>query len=206
MGEVILHNHFSRVARSWWVLVVTSLLGAGTGLFFHVRQPTLYEARAIFYISIDLAALKELEIPDEFFQYNEDLALGITQSILVLPDLLQEVAVEGQRQGYEVSPENLLQNSTIERKHAIWELRYRNPDALVAQFITGLWASKAYEIMQAWKEAGRTAGYVIFTPPGLEKLPQEPVRYGRNRLMLAGLLVGFAVGIILIEATRLNPK
>lgn len=206
MDEVILRGHFIRLARSWWVLVVASLLGAGAGLFFYARQPVLYEARAIFYVSIDLAALKELEIPDEFFQYNEDLALGVTQAILISPDLLEAVSGESRRQGYDTTPQDLLRNATIERKHAIWELRYRHPDAQAAQRITGLWASKAYETMQAWKESGRTAAYLVFTPPGLEAPPPAPARYGRNRLALAGLLLGFVAGIFLIEAARLFPK
>jgi hypothetical protein len=48
---------------------------------------------------------------------------------------------------------------------------------------------------------------VIFQPPRLALLPQQPVLYGRNNLILAGALIGFMIGILLSSQLirRLKP-
>ena len=87
--------------------------------------------------------------------------------------------------------------STIERKHDIWELRYRSQDPATAQAIVNAWAQTGYQAMLSWQASGKAPDYVIFQPPTQATLPQQPVLYGLNNLVLAGALIGFICGIII---------
>ena len=47
---------------------------------------------------------------------------------------------------------------------------------------------------------------MIFQPPTTDLLPQEPVVYDRNKVVLAGALVGFIAGIIVANLISRSPK
>jgi hypothetical protein len=51
--------------------------------------------------------------------------------------------------------------------------------------------------MLSWQASGKAPDYVVFQPPTQALLPQQPVLYGRNNLVLAGALIGFIAGIII---------
>ena len=91
----------------------------------------------------------------------------------------------------------MINNYTIERKHDIWELRYRNQDPATAQAIVNAWAQSGYQAMLSWQASGKAPDYVIFQAPTLALLPQQPVLYGRNNLVLAGALIGFISGVVI---------
>ena len=95
---------------------------------------------------------------------------------------------------------------TIERKQDVWELRYRNTDPQVAQEVVGGWAEIGYQTMLSWQETGKIPDYVIFQPPATGLLPQAPVVYDRNKVILAGALIGFIVGIIVTNLISRSPK
>jgi hypothetical protein len=143
--------------------------------------------------------LQSLNLPADKFQYNEDLALNATRAILFSPELLSSVIAESYQQGIKVSEADLINNTTVERKHAFWELRFRHSNPAISLGITNLWANKAYETMLSWSRSGKVPGYVIFAPPALATLSLTPVTYGRNQLVLAGFILGFIAGILVAE-------
>jgi hypothetical protein len=197
--EFVLVEQFYRLVKFWWLILICGLIGGGVGFFIYQSHPSEYESKAIFYVTLDIEPLQKLNLPANQYQYNEDLALNVTGAILVEPELLSTIVMESSKQSISVTKEYLLNNSTIERKHAFWELRFRHADPQISQSVTNLWAEKAYETMLTWSKTGKAANYVIFTPPALSVLPDQPVNYGLNRLMLAGFLAGFLAGILLTE-------
>jgi uncharacterized protein involved in exopolysaccharide biosynthesis len=132
------------------------------------------------------------------------MALNTTGGALTSMEVLNNVTIQASNLGQSRTVNDLLNNSTIERKHDIWELRYRSQDPSVAQSIVNTWAKLGYQAMLSWQASGKIPDYVIFQPPTLAVIPQKPVLYGRNNLMLAGILIGFIAGIVI--STILNPK
>ncbi|RPI27979.1 MAG: hypothetical protein EHM70_17220 [Chloroflexota bacterium] len=197
MSEFILLEQFNRIIKAWWLIVVAAILGGAAGYVFHRSHPPVYEATATFFVSIDASQTQEL--PKDLYQYDEDIALAVTQAVILSPSVLENVTLAAHEQGIQVDPNGLFNNSAVERKHAFWELRYRDPDPSRAQTIANLWAEIAYQQMVAWKESGQIVNYVIFNPPIPAVTPEQPVLYGRNQLMLAGCLSGLVAGILLAE-------
>jgi uncharacterized protein involved in exopolysaccharide biosynthesis len=111
--------------------------------------------------------------------------------------VLNNVVTQAQGLGYPVTVKDLLDNSTVERKHDVWELRYRSPDPATAQAIVNDWAQSGYQEMLSWQASAKAPDYVVFQPPSQALLPEQPVLYGLNRLVLAGALIGFIIGIII---------
>jgi uncharacterized protein involved in exopolysaccharide biosynthesis len=197
-------EYFSRVISLWWIVLLTTFLGGALGFVFFHLHPPVYEATATYIITLDLYRFPTLGVREDLIQYNEDMALNTTGGVLTSMDVLNNVTIQARNFGQSLTVNDLLNNSTIERKHDIWELRYRSQDPSVAQSIVNTWAKLGYQAMLSWQASGKTPDYVIFQPPTLAVIPQKPVLYGRNNLMLAGILIGFIAGIII--STILNPK
>jgi uncharacterized protein involved in exopolysaccharide biosynthesis len=197
-------EYFSRVISLWWIVLLTTFLGGVLGFVFFHLHPPVYEATATYIITLDLYRFPTLGVREDLIQYNEDMALNTTGGVLTSMDVLNNVTIQARNFGQSLTVNDLLNNSTIERKHDIWELRYRSQDPSVAQSIVNTWAKLGYQAMLSWQASGKTPDYVIFQPPTLAVIPQKPVLYGRNNLMLAGILIGFIAGIII--STILNPK
>jgi hypothetical protein len=191
------HEYFSRVISYWWVVLFTTILGGTFGfILYHVHAP-VYEATATYFVTLDLTQFPIQGVREDLIQYNEDMALNTTEGALLSTELLQRVVSQAKMAGYSVTVKDLLNNYTIERKHDIWELRYRSHDPIEAQAIVDLWAQSGYQEMLSWQASGLSPSYVIFQPPTLAQLPQQPVLYGRNNLVLAGALIGFIIGIVI---------
>jgi hypothetical protein len=197
-------EYFGRVMRFWWVVLLATILGGAFGLiYFHLHAP-VYEATSTYFITLDLNRFPVLGTREDLIQYNEDMALNTTEGALLSTEVLNEVVTQAQGQGDSLTASELLNNYTIERKHDIWELRYRNPDPQIAQSIVNIWSQIGYQAMLSWQASGLAPEYVIFQPPKPALLPQQPVLYGRNNLVLAGALIGFVIGIII--SAQLNQR
>lgn len=203
IDEFIPLENFKRIVKYWWVVAIAILLGGVVGFVFHQLQPPVYEAKATYYASIDSTKMPELTV--EQYQYDEDISLGMTKGALLSPQAIQATIQQAKANNIQVDQYTLEVNSTIEREHTLWELRYRSPDPALAQTLANVWVEQGYQVMQAWQQNGTIPNYVIITPPTPASLPLTPAIYNRNRLILAGSLIGFIAGIILVElaaATR----
>lgn len=188
---------FSRVIKFWWIVLLGTIIGGGFGfIFFHLHHP-VYEATATYFVTLDLNLFPTLGIREDLIQYNEDMALNTTEGALLSTEVVNNVILQLKNSGQSLTAKDLLNNYTIERKHDIWELRFRSQDPSVAQSIVNIWAQLGYQAMLAWQASGKAPDYVIFRPPTLALIPERPVLYGRNNLMLAGALIGFIIGIII---------
>lgn len=184
-----------------------TLLGGALGfVFFHIHPP-VYEATATYYVTIDLSRFPLHNVRDDLIQYNEDMALSTTEGALLSSAVLNDVIDQLKTTGISLTMKDLLGNYTIERKHDVWELRYRHQDPLVAQTIVNTWAPIGYQTMLSWQASGNAPAYVVFQPPSQAVVPSEPVLYGRNNLMLAGALIGLVISIIIsARIGRLSSK
>jgi uncharacterized protein involved in exopolysaccharide biosynthesis len=189
--------YFSRVMNAWWLVLLTTFLGGVLGFVFFHLHPSVYEATATYFVTLDLNRFPTLGVREDLIQYNEDMALNTTGGALLSAEVLNNVITQVRDIGQSLTVKDLLDNSTIERKHDIWELRYRSRDPSVAQSIVNTWAQLGYQAMQSWQASGKAPDFVIFQPPTLALIPQQAVLYGRNNLMLAGALIGFIAGIII---------
>jgi len=191
------YEYFSRILSYWWVVLLATLIGGAFGFLFFELHPPVYEATASYFVTLDMNNFPTLGVREDLIQYNEDMALNTTEGALLSTEVLNQVVSQTSGKGINLAVRDLLSNYTIERKHDIWELRYRNQDPARAQSIASIWAQLGYEEMLSWQASGKAPGYVIFQPPSQVETPQRPVVYGRNNLVLAGALIGFVIGIIL---------
>ena len=200
--------YLTRVMNIWWLVLLTTFLGGLFGFIFFHLHPPVYEPTATYFVTLDLYRFPIQGVREDLIQYNEDMALNTTEGALVSMEVLNRVILQVKDIGQSLTVKDLLDGSTIERKHDIWELRYRNQDPAIAQSIVNTWAQVGYQAMLSWQAAGLAPDYLIFQPPTLALVPQQPVLYRQNNLMLAGALIGFMIGIIfssLIHRNKIEP-
>ena len=201
MDEFLPLQHFYRLTRLWWLIVLCSLLGMGAAYIFHRFNPPVYEATASINVTIDLAKLQILtDIPKDKLQYNEDLAVSVTDQAFRSLEAYQAVLTRCLAQGLPI-PDigTLYANHTLERRHAIWQLHYRHTDPQVALAVANTWAEVAYENMTLWQSTAQIPAYLIIMPPVPAILPTAPALYDLYRLLLAGSLIGLILGILLTD-------
>jgi uncharacterized protein involved in exopolysaccharide biosynthesis len=80
-------------------------------------------------------------------------------------------------------------------------LRYRHQDPQIAQSIVNFWAERGWEALQEAQQGGRAEEFVILDLVSLAALPQAPIYQNRNNLILAGTMIGFITGVILVDFT-----
>jgi hypothetical protein len=201
MQEFALIEHFYRFLRLWWVLLAAAMLGGLVGYFFSRNHPPIYEAIATYSVNIDMDKVpqKPLELHDE------DLALSTTQAVLMSPEVMAAVLAEAAKLGYPMDITQLIANSSIERQHAFWVLRFRSADPAFAQTMVNFWATTGYQTMMDWQAAGKSPAYVIYSPPTLSGEPIKPVYFTTNRLVLAGSLIGWLISLLIIELIAGRP-
>ncbi len=191
------HSSLLRVMHYWWVVLIATLLGGAFGyIFFHIHPP-VYEATATYFVTLDLNTFPHIGTREDLIQYNEDMALNTTEGALLATQTLNQVVSQAQEAGFSLTVRDLLKNYTLERKHDIWELRFRSQVPSVAQAIVNIWAQAGYQEMLEWQAIGLAQPYVVFQAPSPALLPEQPVLYGRNNLVLAGAMIGFIVGIFI---------
>jgi hypothetical protein len=197
MDEFIPIEHFNRLLKTWWIIVAAALLGGLVGYVFHRLKPPVYEATAIFYVTIDSTKLAELNAVQR--QYDEDIAVSMTEAAMRDAGVQERALIQAAEQNISLDLADLQENSRIERRHAFWQLRFQHPDPAVARTVVNLWAGQSYELIKAWEAGSYLPNYVAFTPPSLAAIPRQPVIYHRNQVVLAGALLGLIAGIVLVE-------
>ncbi len=198
MTEFTPFDRFSKLINFWWVIALAAILGGAGGYLFYHLHPPLYEAASIFYVSIDVNQMAKMQTP-EAYQYNEDLGVEALKAVLVSDEVTQAVIQKAAGQNIHIDALALQKNGTIERQHGLWELRYRSEDPAAAQAVTNLWAEQGYETMLKWKSANRIAVYVKIEPPTTAPLPDTPVAFRLNYLMLSGALLGFIASAVVSD-------
>jgi len=189
-------EYFNKLIGLWWLIALATFLGGVFGFIFHQVKSPEYEATAAYIVTIDLNRFPFQGVREDLIQYNEDMAVNITQDALLSREVRDTVINKLKETGISITPEDLINNSTIERKQEIWELRYRSQDPQQAKVIVDTWAKLGYAAMLSWQQSGKAPDYVTFNPPAIADIPLHPIVYDRNKLIFAGALIGFIVGTI----------
>jgi hypothetical protein len=199
-NEFVPFDYFARLARFWWVVVLCAVLGGAIGLIIHRLKPPIYEAQAVFTASIDFNKIDFMHpqastpVPFQFTQYDEDIALSVVNSSLI--DVVPQVVTFAQQNGIQVDATGLKSQSTIEREHAYWDLRYRNADPILAQKIVNYWAETGFSDLKTKRSAGQVQPYVTFDLIQLADLPKNPAYFQTNSFVMSGALLGLITGLL----------
>lgn len=188
-------EHFYTYLRLWWLLLAAALLGGLAGFLFSRTHAPLYEAMAKFMVEIDLEKVPQ----DKLDFYYIDMALATTEGALISDEVLEDVYAEAARLGQATAGWDLLADTSIERRHAFWELRFRHPDPELAKALVNWWAQRGYEAMLQMQAEGLSPDYVVYSPPTKARAASQPTNFAVNKLVLAGSLIGWLVGLLLIE-------
>jgi uncharacterized protein involved in exopolysaccharide biosynthesis len=204
-------DSINNLLNHWWKIALIAILFGLLGLAFSYIQPPKYEAEAIFSATIDYRDINfenlvdETGQPLEFSQYDVDLALSAVQRALIA--LKANALQHGQTLDPSINAESFGKNHWIERLHDRWSLRYRHEDPGVAQSIVNFWAELAMTRIEAEQAAETIEPYVIVNLIQKAELPQNPTYQNRSTLMLAGIAIGFALGVLVFDFKhRYLPK
>lgn len=204
MNEFIPIQHFYRIVRLWWVVVLAVLLGGGMGFIVHLFRPAVYEATASIYVSIDFDKVES----DTLTQYDKDLVLSIVQQTFFTPEVREAMigSTEYQSAGLDIHEWN--RSVSVEREHAIWKIRVQHTNPKFAQVLVNKWAQLGYQHLSYLQEKGEIPDYVLLESPIPAELPLKPTNFGRNQLVLAGCLIGFIIGSMISDwlGWRLNKS
>ncbi|HPH98195.1 MAG TPA: hypothetical protein PKW33_18700 [Anaerolineaceae bacterium] len=192
--------------RWWWVLVLAAILGGAGGFVFERLQPPLYEARAaingnLLFDSIGVCVPTPAPPPEgaptptpfSLTQYDEDMALAVIQDSLV--EVMPQAAALAN-----MDQPTFLQNAIVERKHNLWEVRFRHADAQTAQQVTNAWLRLGLQRLEEKRASGRVRPYVTYSLQEEAALPTTPTYYRTNLLVLCGTLIGLLAGVVFLSA------
>jgi len=193
-------NH---LLQNWWKITLCVIIFSLLGLAFSFIRPPKYEAEAIFSSTIDYSQLNfenivdERDQPYQLTQYDLDLALSAVQRILT--QVRNKAIAYAQTLDPTLDAATFQQNTLIERLHDRWYLRYRHEDPLIAQSIVNHWAELGAAQLAEEQASGKIESFVLASLIAEANLPNQPIYQNRNTLILAGTLIGFGVGIILVD-------
>ena len=196
------YDHLSPTLALWWVLVICSIIGGVAGYIMHRFKPPVYEARAVFMASIDFnkvdfSYFESTTPPHQFSEADENNSLELVRASLL--NVEPQVVTYAQQKGLLIDAVLLKGQSTIERKHALWDVYFRYPDPTVAQDIINYWAQQALEDLQAKQKMNQLPPYIFFDLIQLADLPKNPTYVNTNSFVLAGGVIGLVVGIFLVN-------
>jgi uncharacterized protein involved in exopolysaccharide biosynthesis len=209
-GEFEPLEHISRIVRYWWVIVVCGVIGGLSGFIAHRLKPPLYEATAVFMASIDFNKIDFMNLPKtnktpyQFSQYDEDITLVLVQ--VSLREVEPQVVAFAAQNGLQTDVAGLNNLSTIERKHAYWEVRLRSPDPVLAQKLVNYWAQAGFADLKAKQQANKLPSYLFFDLVQLADLPQRPTYFQTNTFVLAGIVIGLVIGSLAVNLPFVRPR
>lgn len=192
MNEFVPVDHFYRIVRLWWVVVLWVLIGGLMGYIVHLSHPPLYEATASLYVGIDFDKVEGGPLT----QYDEDMVLSIVRQAFFAPEVRDAMISSEEYQSSGLDIYQWSQAIKVEREHAFWKIRASLTNPEMAQIMVNKWAELGYQYLYSLRENGDLPNYILLEPPIPAELPLKPKNFGLNQLVLAGSLIGFIVGSI----------
>ncbi len=139
---------FEQALRGWWLVVLVTILGGLLGWAVHSVLPPVYEARAIFTVSINFNQTGSLT------QFEEDFAWNKVGDLINSTAVRDQVIEQANREGILIDSAELAKIATIERKEYIWVLKVRHSNPGTSAKLVNLWADEANrQLMEAYGHA-----------------------------------------------------
>ncbi len=144
------------ILRRWLLVVVCMLIGGWLGWLAHRLQPPVYEAKAVFTMTVNYNQPDVLSLLDKD-HYAEDQIISAAMGLVISNSVRQLVASDAALSditSQELTVEKVI---FIERRQAEVSLVVRNADSQKAARIANVWAQHGFE---ALKEAYAHANQV----------------------------------------------
>ena len=189
--------------QNWWKITLFMIIFGSLGLVFSFLKPPKYEAEAIFSSSIDYSQINfenlqdENEQPLQFTQYDLDLALSAVQRSLLR--VRNRTIVFAKTLDPTLDSATFEQNMRIDRYHDRWYLHYRHEDPQIAQSIVNYWAELGMAQLAEGQASNQVEPFVLASLIAHANLPDKPIYQNRNSLILAGTVIGFGIGVMLVD-------
>ncbi len=130
-------DYFERSIKFWWILVISTLIGAGAGWLFTLIKTPVYESKSSITTAINYAETGFLS------DTEEDHALSAVGDVLLSDSLLSDLRASLDANSLSGMNEELIEILFIEREGYRWTLRVRAESSQTAEQISKTWAEIA---------------------------------------------------------------
>lgn len=196
-------NTIDNLLQNWWKITLCAVIFGLVGLAFSFFNPPKYQAEALFSATIDFRQINyenlvnEAGLPLRVTQYDKDLAISVVPRALL--KVRSSVIDYARTLDPNIDGATFVENSALERLHDRWRLLYRHEDPQVAMSIVNYWADVGMVQLENEQAEETFEPYVIVDLIARAHLPQEPLYQNRNNLIFAGTIIGFFVGVLVID-------
>ena len=203
--EIIILDEFKRILNLWWLVVLCTIVGGAIGFAFRYVTPPMYESKATIHVAVDFT--NTLLNTQPFYSvriYDEDQAMQVIQAAFV--EAIPQVISYSKSLNLSMDEATFLQNSSIERMLALWDIRFRFKDPTIAQKVVNYWLQQSLIVLKQKKQDGTLKPYLTYDVVANANLPTGPTYYQTNILVLAGGLIGLIIGMLLTNLPIFKAK
>jgi hypothetical protein len=153
MNDLSPLDMLERTLHRWWILVALMVLGGMTGWVFSLFRHPVYEATAVYQVSLDEQQLVELgrlapdEVPLEFSDQN--IFLSPVADVFYDPAVLANLLASARSQNIQLPAGDLdLANFTLDRRGTQWFVTVRSADPATAVQLADLWLTTVDAVLR----------------------------------------------------------
>lgn len=201
--DIIALDEFKRILNLWWLVALATILGGAAGFAFRYIAPPAYESKATFHVAVDFTntALNKPEMAPARI-YDEDQSMQTIQVAFL--ETIPQVFAYAKSLGVTMDENSFAQNWSVERMLALWDIRFRYKDPVIAQKIVNQWVELSLNNLDQKKLSGALKPYLSYELVNKASLPIIPSYFQTNILVLAGCIIGLVIGIALTNLPGLK--
>lgn len=158
------------VTTRWYWLVTAMIIGGLLGWGVSTLKKPIYEANAVFTVTIDYTqtgALTDVE---------EDQAMRGVGDIIFSDEVVSATLAALQQKGLELSRDEFFDDAVFDREEFRWAIRYRDESPEIALQVITAWQEQADRILKSSLEHARLAASYQRVLNGLELCLQRSTR------------------------------
>lgn len=160
------------ITAHWYWLVIAMIVGGLLGWGATIFKDPIYEADAVFTVTIDYTqtgALTDVE---------EDQAMRGVGDIIFSDEVVSNTLAALKSEGMELSREEFFDDAIFDREEFRWAIRYRDANAETALRVVNAWQDEADRILQDSLVHARKAASYDKVMNGLELCLQRSTQAG----------------------------
>lgn len=176
----------------WWLIALAMIMGGLIGYGFHRSHPPIYQAKAVISTFIDYQDITDVKLTE----FDEDITINSIENVMLSNDVIRSLILAAGKAGISLDYTAFMDNMSIHRKLADFDIFYRDRDPVVAQQVVNLWVQIGVDAIHQMQAAGKLPVYLTVNLSSTAELPQAPYFPQTNSYVLAGILLGFIAGIL----------